>query len=235
MGLDLVEIVVRTEDAFGIKIPDTDAALITTPRELADFVAAKVPLSDEPSCLSQQAFYFLRERFQSHLSFSRQAFRPNTPLEKLVPKQNRKLIWAALQTEAGANALPDLVRPFWLFCTLAASTVLVFIYAAFLIWNTFNSGLFLALFCGSSAAIAFGYVSAVSTRPTKQYFRRSYKRVGEISNYLVANKPHVFKRDERRMWTRAQVLEVVREIIAEYVCSQDFSDDAHFIDDLHLD
>ena len=124
--MDLVEIVVRTEDAFGITIPDADATRITTPRELADFVTTKVSLSDESSCLSQQAFYFLRERFQSHLLFSRQSFRPNTPLEKIVPMQNRQLIWSALRTEVGANALPDLARPIWLFWTLAVSTIFVF-------------------------------------------------------------------------------------------------------------
>jgi len=234
MGMDLVEIVVRTEDAFGITIPDADATLITTPRELADFVATKVTLSDEPSCLSQQSFYFLRERFQPHLSFSRQAFRPNTPLEKLVPKQNRQLIWAALQTEVGANALPDLARPIWLLWTLAASTVFVFFYATLAIWNASNIGIANAVFCGFATAIGFGYISAVATRPTKQYFRRSYKCVGDVARFVVANKPHVFKRDER-MWTRAQVLEVVREIVADYVGSQDFSNDAHFINDLHLD
>ncbi len=234
MGMDLVEIVVRTEDAFGITIPDADATRITTPRELADFVATKVSLSDEPSCLSQQAFYFLRERFQSHLLFSRSEFHPNTPLEKIVPKQNRQLIWATLQTEVGANALPDLARPIWLFWTLAVSTIFVFFYATIAIWNAANIGIANSLLCGFFLTIGFGYVSAVATRPTKQYFRRSYKRVGEVARFLVANKPHVFKRNER-VWTRAQVLEVVREIVADYVGSQDFSDDAHFINDLRLD
>lgn len=234
MGMDLVEIVVRSEDAFGITIPDADATRITTPRELADFITTKVPLSEEPSCLSQQSFYYLRERFQSHTSFSRESFHPNTLLEKLVPKQNRRVIWAALQTEVGVNGLPDLARPIWLFWTLAASTVLVFYYATVTIWNASNIGIANALLCGLVAAIAFGYVSSVATRLTKQHFRRSYKRVGEVALYLAANKPHVFKQ-EKLVWTREQVLEVVREIVAEYVGSQDFSDDAHFINDLRLD
>ena len=234
MGMDLVEIVVRVEDAFGIAISDAEATRITTTRELADFVATKVPLSDEPSCLSQQSFYFLRERFSRHLSFSRSSFYPNSWLEDFVPKENRRLVWATLQAETGANALPDLARPIWLFWTLATSTVFVFFYATLVIWNALNIGIANALFCGFAAAIGFGYISAVATRPTKQYFRRSYKRVGDVARFVVANKPHVFKRDER-MWTRAQVLEVVREIVADYVGSQDFSNDAHFINDLHLD
>ena len=231
--MDLVEIVVRTEDAFGIEIPDADATRITTPRKIADFVATKVLLSDESSCLSQQAFYFLRERFQPHLSFSRRMFRPNTPLEKLVPKQNRQFVWATLQIEVSANALPDLARPIWLFWTLAASTVSVFFYTTITIWNASNIGILNASICGFVAAIVFGYISAVATRPMKQHFRRSYKRVGEVARYLVANKPHVFKRDERT-WTRAQILAVVREIIEDEAGIEDFDNDAHFVKDLHL-
>ena len=231
MGLDLVEIVVRVEDAFGIRIPDAEATQITSTRQLADFVATKVPLSDEPSCLSQQAFYFLRERFGRHLLFARHSFYPDARLENFVPKENRQFIWATLQTEVGANALPDLARPAWLFWSLAAVTVFVFFNATISLWGVL--GLFWAFWFGLTVTIAFGYLSAVVTRPLKQNFRYYLQSVGEVSRYLVANKPHVFKRNERT-WTRAQILAVVREIITDEAGIEDFDNDAHFINDLHL-
>lgn len=234
MGMDLVEIIVRSEDAFGITIPDADATRITTPRELANFVSTKISLSNKPSCLSQQAFYFLRERFQQHLLFSRREFQPNTPLENLIPKKNRQLTWATLQTEVGADVLPDLARPVWLFWTLFTLTVFIFFYATITIWNALNISLPNSLVCGVIASICFGYVSALATRSTKKHFRQNYKCVGDVARYVVANKPRIFKRDERQ-WTREQILEVVREIVADYVGSQNFSDDAHFINDLNLD
>ncbi len=229
--MDLVEIVVRTEDAFGIQISDVEATQITTTRELADFVATKVPLSDEPSCLSQHSFYFLRERFGRHLSFSRRSFYPNALLEDFVPEENRKFIWATLRAEVGANALPDLARPVWLFWTLAAATVFVFFYATIFLWSIL--GLFWAFWFGLTATIAFGYLSAVITRPMKQNFRYYLQSLSQVARYLVANKPHVFKRDERT-WTRAQILAVVREIITDESGIKDFDNDAHFIKDLHL-
>ena len=40
MGLDGVEIVMRTEESFGIEIPDEVAETFLTPAALVDFVAA---------------------------------------------------------------------------------------------------------------------------------------------------------------------------------------------------
>ena len=57
MGLDGVEIVMRTEETFGIEIPDKIAQQILTPAALVDFVAANVPLKPTEECLSQQLFY----------------------------------------------------------------------------------------------------------------------------------------------------------------------------------
>src|SRR5260370_42688860 len=67
MGLDGVEIIMRTEETFGIEIPDNVAQQILTPAALVDFVAAKVPMKPTEECLSQQLFYRLRRGFRSQL------------------------------------------------------------------------------------------------------------------------------------------------------------------------
>ena len=59
MGLDGVEIIMRTEEAFGIEIPDEIAAQLLTPAALVDYVAANVALKATEECLSQQLFYRL--------------------------------------------------------------------------------------------------------------------------------------------------------------------------------
>ena len=51
MGLDGVEIVMRTEETFGIEIPNEVAARLLTPAALVDFVAANVPLKATGECL----------------------------------------------------------------------------------------------------------------------------------------------------------------------------------------
>jgi hypothetical protein len=53
MGLDGVEIIMRTEETFGIEVPDKIAQEILTPAALVEFVAANVPMKPTEECLSQ--------------------------------------------------------------------------------------------------------------------------------------------------------------------------------------
>lgn len=79
-----------------------------------------------------------------------------------------------------------------------------------------------------------GFGGAFVTRPLKRHFRQGYESAGDIAKYLSINRPQTFKR-EKKGWTREQVASVVREIIINQLGTRDFSDDSHFIDDLHLD
>jgi len=54
MGLDGVEIVMRTGETFSIEIPDKIAQQILTPAALVDYVAANVPCEPTEECLTQQ-------------------------------------------------------------------------------------------------------------------------------------------------------------------------------------
>jgi acyl carrier protein len=228
MGLDTVELVIRFEDAFGIPIPDVVATQLTTPRKVADYVLTQVTMSEQSSCLSQQAFYFLRRKLVTHLNISRSDFSPDTRLENLIPLERRRQVWASIKAEMGASAVPDLARPIWLFSLLSLFTVLTFVIYA---WhNSDGTG---ALFSGLLAAVVVGYGGTVATRPLKRDFRRSYGCAGDVAKYVSVHSPSSFKK-EGIGWTRAQVAAVVREIIVDETGIKDFTEDSHFIDDMHL-
>ena len=95
MGLDGVEIVMRTEETFGIEIPDKIAQQILTPAALVDFVAANVPLKPTDECLSQQLFYRLRRGFRSQLKALSSSFDLDTPLKEILHKDQWPQVWAA--------------------------------------------------------------------------------------------------------------------------------------------
>jgi hypothetical protein len=234
MGLDTVELVISFEDAFGMAIPDEVAAQLTTPRKVTDYIIAQVVVSEDPSCLSQQAFYFLRRKLASSLNISRRDLAPNTRLENLIPVENRRLLWARLKTQLEPASVPDLARPIWLLSLLSLLTVLVFIYALIHAWNNFNVGSNFVLFFGLFVALVVGYGGAVITRPFKRTFRRGYECAGDLAKYLSVHSPHVFKK-EKKGWTREQVAAVVHEIIIDQVGVKDFTEDSHFIHDMHLE
>ena len=88
MGLDGVEIVMRTEETFGIEIPNEVAARLLTPAALVDYVAANVPLKATEECLSQQTFYRLRRGFRSQLKALSATLELDTPLKEILHKVN---------------------------------------------------------------------------------------------------------------------------------------------------
>jgi hypothetical protein len=234
MGLDTVELVIRFEDAFGIAIPNEVAAQLTTPREVTDYVIAQVAVSEQPSCLSQQAFYFLRAKLVPSLKISRKDFSPNTRLDDLVPLKHRRQVWEGIRSEIGPSTLPDLKRPMWLFSLLSVLTVLAFIYAVIHAMNNFEAGSDLSFIFGLFLAIAVGYGGAIVTRPCKRHFLREYSCAGDLARYLMANSLHTFKK-EKTGWTREQVAAVIREIVIDQAGTKDFTEGSHFINDMHLD
>lgn len=230
MGLDTVELIVALEDAFGIEIPDHAAVHLTTPRKVTDYVLCELKLVEQAPCMSQQAFYLLRRNLIPILGVGRAEFRPATRLEELIPIDNRVQTWARIRSEIGVMAVPDLVRPNWLFLLLSALTVLtaldVFINAAILFENG-QVALFISLF----VAVGVGYLSAVVTRPLKREFQPDCAAAGDLANYLMLHTPHVFKKE----WTREEVATTVRGVVTEVTGVQNFTDDSRFVEDLHLD
>jgi acyl carrier protein len=231
MGLELVELVIRFEEAFGITISDEAAARMTTPREVTEFVATHVDVADGDACLSQQAFYFLRRGFCNSLQLPRTAFHSDVVLQTLIAKQNRKPLWGQLQIELGPRVLPDLARPLWLVYLLSAGTLSL---AVFVSYATSTLPFRHKLALGLALLVLIGIIASVVTRPFKTEFRRRFRTFGGLVEHLLLHAPHVFKR-EQRMWTQAQIAETVRAIIVDITGKTDFTDDSHFINDMHLD
>ena len=106
MGLDGVEIIMRTEEAFGIEIPDKIAQQILTPAALVDFVASNVALKPTEECLSQQLFYRLRRGFRSQVKALSSTFDLNTPLKEILHKEQWPQVWQAIRAEVGQPEWP---------------------------------------------------------------------------------------------------------------------------------
>jgi acyl carrier protein len=91
MGLDAVELVMRTEDEFGITLNDDEAETVRTVDDLYQLVLSKLDLT--PSCLSSKAFYRTRQALVSCLQVPRRSVRPSSDLESLLPESRRREKW----------------------------------------------------------------------------------------------------------------------------------------------
>lgn len=109
MGLDSVEIVMRTEEAFGIEIPDAVAQEILTPGALVAYLAATVPCTPTAACHSQQLFYKLRRGFRHQLRALTPAFDLDTPLNAILHKDRWPLAWEAVRADVGAADWPTTI------------------------------------------------------------------------------------------------------------------------------
>ena len=115
MGLDIVELVMRVEDTFGIDIPDEEASRILTPDDLRDFILTRVELSDEPlPCLTQKAFHLLRRGFTRTLQTPRGSFRLDAPLLELLPDDFADDAWERVGRDVGLKEWPSIFSPRWL-------------------------------------------------------------------------------------------------------------------------
>lgn len=229
MGLDTVELVIRFEDAFGISIPDKVAAELTTPRKVTDYIISQVAMTSQSSCLSQQAFYFLRKKFVGVLGIPRAEFLPDNKLERFIPLEGRRQDWLKLKHELGASSLPILARPVWLFGLLVFVSIVSFVIASTYAW-THGGGVASSLILGLLVSSVTGYLGAIATRPLQRNFRKGYSRPRDLAKFLVVNNPRCFKKE----WTRDQVAQTVREIIVDETGVSDFAEDSHFVKDMNL-
>lgn len=110
MGLDIVELIIAVEDAFGLAIPNADAERLATPGRLIDYLASRLPAagSDGGGCLSQRAFHKLRRATSDRLRVHRRAVRADTRLAALFAGEEGQRAWQDVQIEVGAAHWPRL-------------------------------------------------------------------------------------------------------------------------------
>lgn len=113
MGLDIVEFIMATEVAFALDIADADAARIATPRQLVAHLRARLPAADHAPCLTQQAFYRVRNSVAAQAGLPRAELRPSTPLDTALPGVTRRDAWRAWGRALGVEAWPSLPGTGW--------------------------------------------------------------------------------------------------------------------------
>lgn len=175
MGLETVEIILDTEERFGIEIPDDEASQVRTVGEFYDLVLRKLAVPSAASCLTAMAFYRLRRAFVEVMGIDRRQFHPQRPWRDLVPVRQTRRIWPALAAACGLR-MPPLIRPDSLTIALVWAGIAVFVGGLALsvlkiipLWQSWVCG---------GAAIALG---VVMMRPLAVHPERTGETIGDLA------------------------------------------------------
>jgi hypothetical protein len=107
MGLDSVELVLKTEEAFGISLPDDEMGQTITVGQFYEAILKKLPCSKNKRCLTTITFYRLHQPLLTVAGKQRGEIRPTTHLDALIPKQHRIAAWNKIRKLSGLS-LPAL-------------------------------------------------------------------------------------------------------------------------------
>jgi acyl carrier protein len=125
MGLDGVEIIMATEERFGITIPDEDAEKMRTVGDLHHYVLHKLETQyPEDRCLTSANFYLFRRSCMRTLHVPRSDIKPSTRLSNLLPSRHRSSYWKQLRSETQLE-LPALLLPLWSYPIIFMPALLV--------------------------------------------------------------------------------------------------------------
>lgn len=222
MGLDGVELLLSVEEEFAVTVDDKDAAFLTTPRLLADYVVSRLGTiaEDGDRCLSQAGFYLIRSVLVRNFGARRKDVRPDSMIRQFL-NGNTRVQWRELKEAIGAKHLPDLQCRKAIAYPLTAGMPL--------------AGATLLFLGGAPAWILLGttLVLWISARVIAD---KVADVVPENLRTVRALVPYAGK-EEKSEWTYDHVLQRVIQITARQlgIPAEKILPDHHFVKDLGLD
>lgn len=233
MGLDSIEILMKVEDSFGIRIPDQEAQQIITVGDFHNAVWRQLSGRSSDVCQSQRLFYTLRRTFAEKTGFPSRQITLETVPQVIFPARNRRQKYLAF-SETSNLKLPALVlEKFWssVLTTFGIAAIIGSLAASILLVNVFNyskwmfimpvAGIVLTVMFSDLLASRRTVISAASMRDfTQQVLALNYSS-------LSANEG-----------TNQQEMQVIiNHIIADMVGMdvKEISPDKKIADDLGID
>jgi len=87
---DISDVLLKVEESFGFKFGKTELKDVKYFGELCDIITQKVQGDNSNDCTTQQAFYKVRSSIADTVRVDTNSITPDTDLEKLFPRYNRR-------------------------------------------------------------------------------------------------------------------------------------------------
>lgn len=126
MGLESVEILMKVENTFGIKIPNQEAEKILTVGDFHNSVWRHLSCKHSEKCKSQNLFYKLRKSFTGTFGFPPQMLMTHTSPKEVFPEINRRQAYFSFADSVNLK-LPGLVltKPWMTFLDFFGATTII--------------------------------------------------------------------------------------------------------------
>jgi len=221
MGLDIVNILLHTEEEFDIYLPDSDMVDLRTPEDLAKYIHKK--LSEQRNELKnpQHGFYTLRKMLMEEFGFKREQLRPSTKLQELF-KDDIRQNWERL-SKLFSRPLPHLElnrkqsRGLFIF-NLIVALISYYYFKSF--WLSLY--IFLILFI----ILGYRYTKLFGTQIPKEY-----ETLSSLLRYID------YSKNLNRYKTYDEILKKVIEISAEELdlSIEEIKPNSRYVEDLGAD
>jgi acyl carrier protein len=209
MGLELVEIVLRVEETFGVIVVRDDDFEIKTVGDLHRYIVARRAEQRQHGCPTARAFREIRRVLLETTSTPKQAIRPSTKLAAILPLRICRRVWKELDKELPGQ-LPVLSLPYRLGPKLAGLCVLAGLVGTVIVAP--HIGIGHALVLGATATLLTLLLIFLVSFPFAIAFPRGVVTIGDLA---IASLPPGYEDALKQEMTDQEVWERLREIVAE--------------------
>jgi acyl carrier protein len=233
MGLDSVEILMKVEDTFGIKISAQEEEQILTVGDFHNAVWRHFSGKHSDKCKSQNLFYKLRKSFADTFDFSPQMLKLDTSPEEVFPKTNRRQVYFNFSDTTNLK-LPDLVltKPWTtILSSFGVATIIGGLATSLILIHVFNFSKWTLLIPVAGIILTFLISDLLNPKRTaiKEITIREFTQHTLALNYstLVANEGT----------NRQEMESVINHIIADMagLDLEEVTSDKKIADDLGID
>jgi hypothetical protein len=210
MNWELSRIVPDIENAFGIAIPDEDAARLDTVGRLYDYVLTYRFGEDYDDRPGRIAFQEVRQALMSVQRLSRDAVHACTKLSAVIPRHRRR-VWRTIAKQTGYR-LPMLRRPdkVVMMATLGAIGLGVSVPVAMGLTPMHGANVAAVI----SIAL-FGYILYGLTEFLAHQLPADVVTVGDLAKAVLARNYQAILAESKRSESEEEVWDTVRQIVAE--------------------
>jgi acyl carrier protein len=218
MGLEGVELVMALEEGFGVAISDAEAEACVTPVAIVNLIFGKLRASDEHVCVSQRAFYLLRNGLKQTLGVSRRSVALSADVRSFLAGRSEREVWDGLKTAVQVRSWPALARP----RALVATLWLLSVGALCALTGVFH------WVVAAACTVLVAFAATWSTRSFRTRIPARYSRVRKLVGFAVTS--------DAIAWTRDQVGSLVKKLVTEQLGLREgqYREDAHFVKDLEM-